>query len=161
MFLWVLEQVNISRRKFWFWERYLTWDTVYLIRASDRRAFLSIFLSFVLCFCLLKEEGSSFMEFYLYPTVVIDSGWLPVSSAVCSCLDLYLYLSGTSEGCLTCDFRLVEMEWGQLVFHKLFCCRMMFWANYFRGQMPFCSVSTPGSHWSFHHTDILPPAEKT
>lgn len=58
-----------------------------LVKASDRRAFFSIFLSFLLCCvsgCLLKQEGSSFMAFYLYPSVVIDSGWLPVSTAVCS-----------------------------------------------------------------------------
>lgn len=89
MFLWVLEQVNISRRKWWFWARYLTWDTVYLVNASDRRAFFSIFLSFVwrcVSWCLLKEEGSGFMAFYLYPSVVINSGWLPVSTAACSCV---------------------------------------------------------------------------
>lgn len=36
--------------------------------------------------CLLEKEGSRFIGFYLYPSVVIDSRWMPASTAVCSCV---------------------------------------------------------------------------
>lgn len=108
--------------------------------------------------CLLTEEGSSFMAFYLYPSVVIHSGGLPVRTAVWIRTCIWVALQKAAWHVTSGSLR--RSEDGQIS-HKVFCCGMMFWANYFRGPTLFCSVSTPDSHWSFHHTHICPRAEKT
>lgn len=93
------------------------------------------------CFWVSAQGGG--LKFYGFLFIPVSGHRQRLAASSHSCLDLHLYLSGTSEGCLTCDFRLVEKERGQAVFpNKVFCCGMMF-SGLIISEVRLCFVPSP------------------